>query len=252
MRSTRVIPVLLIDGEGCYKSIRFKEPRYIGDPQNAIRIFNDLGADELVILDIGASRNGRGVDPQWIADLAAEAFMPLAYGGGIRTLDDAAVVLQCGVEKIVLNSVLEQAASLMTECVRQYGSSTVVAGINVGRDWLGRDQVHWHGSASKSRQSIEGLAQHYEALGCGEIFLQSVERDGTMEGYDLGLIERVAGSVGVPVVACGGAGSLDDLKAAVNAGADAVAAGSFFVYRGQKRGILINYPNDADLSSVLP
>ena len=241
MLKTRVIPCLLLRGAGLVKTVRFKDPKYIGDPINAIKIFNDKEVDELILLDIDATREGRGPSFAVIEEVASECFMPLAYGGGIRSVEEARRILKLGVEKVVFNS----AAS------REFGAQAVVASIDVRRKLFGRYEVCIdNGKVATGTDPVE-YARRVEAAGAGEIFLNAIDRDGTMQGYDTELIAKVTRAVGIPVIASGGAGSVADFSSAVQQGASAVAAGSLFVFHGPHRAVLITYPARAELERVL-
>ena len=253
MNKTRVIPVLLLRGKGLVKTVKFKDPKYIGDPINSVRIFNEKEVDELVFLDITATPEGRGPDFDLLADIAGEAFMPMAYGGGVSSLEQVQRIFALGFEKIVIDTAAYGAPQLIRDAVAIYGSQSIVGCVDVRRTLLGRYELHSH--AGKTRQSV-GLLEHVSALerlGVGEIIVNSVDRDGTQSGYDLKLLLQVSSAVSVPVVACGGASGLDDFVAAVEqGGASAVAAGSLFVFVGPHRAVLINYPDRAELARRLP
>lgn len=250
MRETRVIPVLLLDDRELVKTISFKDGNYIGDPLNAIKLFNEFGADEICILDINASRQGTGVDYEFIEEMSTEAFMPVSYGGGITCVEEARVILSNGCEKVVVNTALFENKTLLHDLAEVFGRSSVVAGINHGSDWLGSRWAMCNAKRKKRKVSIVDLVNEYQELGAGEIFLNSVDRDGHMVGYDLKLISELQAVMKVPLIACGGAGSLQDFRLAVDAGADAVAGGSVFVYRSDARGVLVNYPTDQHLSNL--
>lgn len=253
MQKTRVIPVLLLRGRGLVKTVKFKDPTYIGDPLNSVRIFNENEGDELVFLDIFATREGRGPDFDLLADIAGEAFMPMAYGGGITTLEEIRRVFALGFEKVVINSAAYGGGLLIRQACAIFGAQSIVGCVDVRRTLLGRYELHSH--AGKTKQAV-GLIDHLKALeqqGAGEIIVNAIDRDGTQSGYDLKLIREVATAVQVPVVACGGAGNLDHMASAVReAGASAVAAGSLFVFVGPHRAVLINYPPRAELAKRLP
>ena len=253
MNKTRVIPVLLLRGKGLVKTVKFKDPKYIGDPINSVRIFNEKEVDELVFLDITATPEGRGPDFELLADIASEAFMPMAYGGGITSLDQVQRVFALGFEKVIIDTAAYTDPQLIQDAVAIYGSQSIVGCVDVRKTLLGRYELISH--AGKSKQPVN-LKEHLQALerqGVGEIIVNAVDRDGTQSGYDLKLIREVSSSVSVPVVACGGASSIDDFVAAVHeAGASAVAAGSLFVFVGPHRAVLINYPARAELASRLP
>lgn len=253
MLRTRVIPCLLLRGEGLVKTTRFKEPRYVGDPTNAIRIFNDKEVDELILLDITASREGRGPALGAIRDFASECFMPVGYGGGIRSLADAREVLALGIEKIIVNTMALHRPELVAELSREFGAQAVVVSIDVRRKLLGGYEVMAAGGTEKTGLAPVDHAKRMVELGAGEIFLNAIDRDGTGSGYDIALVRSVAQAVTVPVIACGGAGSLADFTAAVSDGhASAVAAGSMFVFHGKHRAVLISYPTRAELERALP
>lgn len=253
MNKTRVIPVLLLRGKGLVKTVKFKDPKYIGDPINSVRIFNEKEVDELVFLDITATPEGRGPDFELLADIAGEAFMPMAYGGGITSVDQVQRVFALGFEKVVIDTAAYRSPQLIRDAVAIYGSQSIVGCVDVRRTLLGRYELYSHGG--KTRQAL-GLVEHVtalERLGVGEIIVNSVDRDGTQSGYDLKMIHQVSSAVGVPVVASGGASGIGDFVAAVReGGATAVAAGSLFVFIGPHRAVLINYPDRTELSRHLP
>jgi cyclase len=252
MYRARVIPCLLLSGERLVKTVRFKQPTYVGDPINAVKIFNDREVDELAILDITATRDRRDPPFDHLKEIAGECFMPLSYGGGIRTIEQARRLFSLGVEKVLINSAAADDASLLTAIADEYGSQAVIAGIDVKKDWLGRTRVFTRsGTSNTGREPVE-YAKAMAAAGAGEILLNAIDRDGTMTGYDLELIRQVSSSVPIPLVACGGAGSIDHLAAAIAAGASAVAAGSLFVFAGPRRAVLINYPSAAELRAAVP
>jgi imidazole glycerol-phosphate synthase subunit HisF len=253
MNKTRVIPVLLLRGKGLVKTIKFKDPKYIGDPINSVRIFNEKEVDELVFLDITATPEGRGPDFDLLADIAGEAFMPMAYGGGISTLEQVQRIFSLGFEKVVINTATYTAPQLIRDAVAIYGSQSIVGCIDVRRTLLGRYELVSHAGRTKQSGGLKEYVAELERLGIGEIIVNAVDRDGTQSGYDIKLIREVSTAVTVPVVACGGASGIDDFVAAVHeGGASAVAAGSLFVFVGPHRAVLINYPPRAELSSRLP
>ena len=239
----RVIPVLLLAEGGLVKTVRFQDPRYVGDPINAVRIFNDKQVDELVLLDIRATIEGRPPLETEIEQIAGEAFMPIAYGGGVRDLATATRLIQLGVEKVVINTAAVEAPADVAAIINRLGSSTIVIAMDARRrrdSW----EVVTRSGTRPTGLDVRAHAEAMAKLGAGELFLNSIDRDGLMEGYDLELIRAISGVVDIPVVACGGAGSLDDLAAAVQlGGAAAAAAGSFFVFHGRHRAVLITYPS---------
>ena len=251
MYRPRVIPCLLLSGEKLVKTVRFKQPTYVGDPINAVKIFNDREVDELAMLDISATRGHHDPPYDHLQAIAGECFMPLSYGGGIRTIDQARRLFAIGVEKVVINTAAGDTPALLRAVADEYGSQAVVAGVDVKKDWLGRPRVFTRGGTTNTgREPIE-YAKAMEAQGAGEILLNSIDRDGTMAGYDLELITAMSGAVSIPLVACGGAGSIAHLAEAIRAGASAVAAGSLFVFAGPRRAVLINYPSPAELRDVI-
>jgi cyclase len=231
--------------------VKFASPRYVGDPINVVQIFNDLEVDEVVLLDIGAARTRREPRFDLIGRIASEAFMPFAYGGGIRDLAGAAKLFALGIEKVVLNTAAVESPELVTALAGTFGSQAIVGSIDVrrGRDgsWTG-----WTRGGTRDTGRAPGdLAAALESLGAGEILVQSIDRDGTWLGYDLELVRAVSGQVSVPVVACGGAGGNADLVGAIrDGGASAAAAGSLFVFQGQGLGVLVNFPTGAELAEL--
>jgi len=246
----RVIPVLLFDGRRLLKTKRFSDPRYVGDPVNAVRIFNDKEVDEIAILDIGATAE-RGPDFDLVREIVSEAFMPVCYGGGVRTLDQMERLFSLGLEKVSLGAAAAELPGLIGAAARQFGRQSIVACLDVKRPLLGSASVVIdHGRNALKRRPAE-FARACEEAGAGEILLQSIDRDGTRKGYDLPLIKEVTDAVTVPVIACGGASSLDDMKRAIReSGASGVAAGSLFVFHGKLEAVLISYPSRTDLQRL--
>jgi imidazole glycerol-phosphate synthase subunit HisF len=253
MNSTRVIPVLLLRGQGLVKTTKFRDPKYVGDPINAVRIFNEKEVDELAILDISATTESRDPPFDLLQDIAGEAFMPMAYGGGLKNIEQIRRVFSLGFEKVIINSASYRNMGLISEAASIFGSQSIVCSVDLKKNWTGR--VELVSQAGKQRETV-GLREHLMAAikaGAGEILVNSVDRDGTMSGYDLNIIRQVADAVSVPVIACGGAGSIDHFAEAIKVGgASAVAAGSLFVFVGPHRAVLINYPDRDVLSSRLP
>jgi len=251
MRRTRVIPVLLIHQGGVFKTTGFSNPVYIGDPINAIRLFNDMEVDEIVVLDIDASKNGVDPNIDVINELTSEAFMPFAYGGGIKTLEHVRAILRCGVEKVILNHAIIQDIDFLSQCVDEIGAQSVVASIDYKKKMIGGLRQFDHVTKKMSGRSLIDAALNAEKSGAGEIMLNSVEKDGRMTGLDLQAIYEVSKAVNVPVIACGGAGTLEHLRNAEENGASAIAAGSMFVFKGKQRGVLVNYPKEVQLRKFL-
>lgn len=250
MLRARVIPCLLLRNGGLVKTVKFAAAKYVGDPINAVRIFNEKEVDELVFLDIGATAAGTGPNFALLEDIASEAFMPFGYGGGLRTLEQVKRIFATGVEKVVINSAAAADPGLITAAANLAGSASVVASIDVKRGWLGGYSVFVNGGTTDTRQDPAAYARRMAELGAGEILLNAIHRDGTMEGYDLELIRRVSSAVSIPVVAVGGAGSLADFPRAVASGAAAVSAGSMFVFHGRHRAVLITYPPYSELERL--
>lgn len=246
----RIIPCLLLRGNGLYKTVRFKNPVYVGDPINTVRIFNEKEVDEVVLLDFEASRNNRPPDFEKIEEIASEAFMPMSYGGGVTTVEQAKRILALGVEKIILNSAAVETPGLVSELATAVGSQSVVVAVDAKKNLFGRYQLSWKNTEKSKATHPVQWAQEVCALGAGEILLNLVDRDGTVQGYDLELIREMAAAVSVPLVACGGAASNQDLAAALKAGASGAAAGSMFVFHGKHRAVLISYPAPADIDSL--
>mgnify|MGYP000916651491 CR=1 FL=1 len=251
MLKHRVIPSLLVGHSGLVKTTRFKNPVYVGDPINAIRIFNDKEVDELILLDIVASKVNRQPNYRIIEDVAGECFMPLAYGGGIRNLDQASRIFALGVEKVCLQTGWLEDPSLITRIAERFGSQSVIASIDVKKDWLNRPKLYSAGRSKILQIPWLDMLQRLVDAGAGEVLLNSVDKDGTLSGPDLEIIKQASQALPIPLIACGGVGSLPDIRAAVNAGANAVAVGAFFVFYGPHRAVLITYPNYHDLESLL-
>lgn len=247
----RIIPMLLLKGEGLYKTRKFKDPTYIGDPINAVRIFNDKEVDELAFLDISAARNGGDPNFSLLKDIAGECFMPLSYGGGVKSADMVRELLSIGIEKVIVNTAAYTMPGLVTQLAEHFGTSTIVGSIDVASNWMGKEAVYIRGGQEKIAFTPEDWARELERRGVGEIIINCIDRDGEMKGYNLDLVKRIALSVSVPVVAAGGAGALSDFKAAVRQGhAAAAAAGAFFVFQGKHRAVLITYPKNADTNQL--
>jgi cyclase len=244
----RVIPVLLLKGDLLYKSVQFKDHKYVGDPRIAVKIFNDKGCDELVLLDITATNEQRKPNFELIEEIASEAFMPVAYGGGVRTQEDFKKIIHLGVEKVILCSHAVGNAAFVKEAASIHGSQSVVVCIDAKRNWMGKAQVMTHAGTKPANVSVAALAKEMADAGAGEIIINSIDRDGTFKGYDLPLIKSVTSSVNVPVVASGGAGNLEHLGEAIREGdASAAAAGSIFVFQGPHRAVLITFPEEKRL-----
>jgi len=250
MLKIRVIPCLLLKNEGLVKSVKFKNPTYVGDPINAVKIFNDKEVDELLFIDIEATKKGREPNYDLISRISGEAFMPFGYGGGITRVEQVQKLTRLGVEKVAINAFARKNPDFITQAAEVAGSSSVVAAIDVKKDLLGRYRVYDYTRQKTTPEDPVDFAQLMESKGAGEIFLNSVDRDGTFSGYDTELIKKVAQALTVPVVASGGAGSIMHFADAVKSGASAVAAGSFFIFYGPHRAVLITYPEKQVLKEI--
>jgi cyclase len=250
MLKHRVIPTLLLRNGGLVKTLKFKDPKYVGDPINAIRIFNDKEVDELMVLDITASKERREPSYSLIEEFAGECFIPLTYGGGVTSVAQAARIFSLGVEKVCLQTAALSNPALVSQLAERFGSQSVVVSMDVKRNWLGKPQVY---SAAQGRALSEPwlqLTQRLVNAGAGEVLLNVVDRDGTLSGPDLELVREAGAALSVPLIAAGGVASLADIKAVVDAGASAVAAGAFFVFHGPHRAVLITYPRYHELEAL--
>lgn len=252
MLRTRVIPVLLLRGESLVKTVHFGRFTYVGDPCNTVRIFNELEVDELCVLDITATREQRGPNLALLGDMANECFMPLSYGGGIRSFEQAEAVFKIGIEKVILNTGAVEKPEVVTQVARHFGSQAVIVSIDVKRDLLGHAKVRTHGGTRGSGLDVVQWAREAERLGAGEILLTSIEREGSWEGFDTELVRSVAQAVTVPVIAHGGCGSLQHVRSVVHeACASAVALGSMVVFQKRGMGVLVNFPSPQELADAL-
>jgi cyclase len=247
----RIIPCLLLDGQRLVKTIGFEAPSYVGDPINALKIFNEKEVDEIIVLDIFASKKGRKPDFAFIEKLAKECFMPMCYGGGISSMGDAERLIACGVEKLAINQGALNNLDLLSSVARRYGSQSVLGAMDVKKSWFKGVRVWNHVTRKHEPFDAGEWALKMTQAGAGEILLNHVDRDGTRQGFDIGLIRSVSQAVSVPVVACGGASSLENCKSAIVDGAAAAAAvGALFVYMGPHRAVLINYPEPTQLKNL--
>lgn len=242
MLKTRVIPVLLMKNRGLYKGVKFKNHKYVGDPINTVKIFNDKEVDELVLLDIEASKYNRAIDFEFIEEIATEAFMPLAYGGGIRSLEDAKRLFNIGIEKIILNTSAIENMDLLEVLIKDFGSQSIVVSLDIKKSIFKKYRVYAKSASLKTRYNPIEFAQKMQDIGAGEIIINSIDNDGMMNGYDLKIIKEISDTLDIPVIACGGAGKLEHFVDAIKNGAHACAAGSMFVYNGVHKAVLISYP----------
>jgi len=250
MLNNRLIPCLLLRNGGLVKTQKFANPKYVGDPINAIRIFNEKEVDELMVLDITASKERREPNYALIERFAGECFMPLAYGGGIRTIEQARRLFALGVEKVCLQTAALENLSLITHLSEEFGNQSVLISIDVKKNWLGIPQIYAAVTGKTHSQNWCNYLVQAVKAGAGEVVLNAVGCDGMMHGMDLELIREAAKAISVPLIAVGGVGSLADIEAAVDAGASAVAAGAFFVFHGPHRAVLITYPRHEELKKL--
>jgi cyclase len=247
----RIIPALLLKNKGLVKGVNFKDYKYIGDPLNAVKIFNDKEVDELIFLDISATSENRPPDIRLIRDIADECYMPFAVGGGIKNIEQVGEIIKAGSEKVVINSTAVKTPELIKEVSSAYGHQSVIVSIDVKKNWLGKYHVFIESGSKKTKLNPIRWAMKVEDLGAGEILLNSINKDGTMSGYDTEIIQEIAEKVSIPVIACGGAGNIEDFAEAARHGASAVSAGSMFVFSGPHRAVLINYPDTKELELTL-
>ena len=253
MLRPRIIPSLLIHEGGLVKTTAFKNPKYVGDPLNAVRIFNEKQSDELAVFDIDATVNKAGPDFKLIAELASECRMPLCYGGGVRTIEDAKRIISLGVEKVALSAAALAAPELVTAIAKELGRQSVVVVLDVRKKLLARDHdVYTHNGTRKTGLSLTEAIHAMQSAGAGEIIINSIDDDGSMKGYDLDLARKARSLIKVPMTILGGAGKAEDFSALFAAcGTLGAAAGSFFVFKGVYRAVLINYPDPAQKDAII-
>jgi cyclase len=250
----RIIPVLTLKGKGLVKTIKFdkKRARYIGDPINAVHIFNNLEADELIFLDITASIEKRCISTELVRSIGEEAYMPFAVGGGIKNIKQIHELISAGAEKVVINTSCIIHPGLISEASRQFGNQSIIAAIDVKKNLFGKYKIYINDGSKHIDIDLDKHISKLEESGAGELFINSIDMDGAMLGYDLDLIEYISEKVKIPVIACGGAGKLSDLaKVTIQAKASAASAGSLFVYHGSRNAVLINYPDKNELLNTL-
>jgi cyclase len=251
MQRIRVIPVLLLKGNGLYKTVKFRNPQYIGDPMNVVRIFNEKEVDELCFLDISATSAKKEINYKIISEIASECFMPLSYGGGINSMDQIKKLFNIGVEKVIINSAAHANTNLISEASAHFGSQSIVGCIDIKKNFLGKYEVHIESGEKNTSKNPVDFAKELQEMGAGEILVNSIDRDGTMKGYDIELVNKISTSLKVPVIACGGAGSIEDLSIVIKEGsANAVAAGSMFVFHGKHKAVLISYPSQIEIKKI--
>ncbi|MCC6287119.1 MAG: imidazole glycerol phosphate synthase subunit HisF [Chitinophagaceae bacterium] len=251
MRRIRVIPTLLLHKGGLIKSVTFKDYKYVGDPINAVKIFNEKEVDEIAVIDIDASREKRGPDIKKIAEIASEAFIPMAYGGGITSIDQIKSIYYNGIEKVIINKAAVETPGLITKAAKLFGSQSVMVSIDVKKSFIKGSRVYTDNGKTNTGLSPIDFAKQMEDAGAGEILLTSIDKDGSFEGYDYELIQKVSSVLNIPLIACGGASGVEDFKKAIQSGASAVAAGSMFVFQRPHRAVLISYPSQQALKDQL-
>ena len=250
MLQTRVIPVLLIKVRGLYKGVKFKKHKYVGDPINTVKIFNEKEVDELVIIDISVTIENKEIDYELIKEIASEAFMPLAYGGGIKTVDDARKIFSLGIEKVILNSEALNNPNLIDELSAEFGAQSIVFSLDVKKDFFGKQRVYSNCGTIKVKGTPSEIALKMEENGVGEIILNSIDREGIGNGYDLQLIKSISSILKTPLISLGGAASASHMIEAKNAGAHGLAAGTMFVFKGPLKGVLITYLKENELNHI--
>lgn len=250
MLRLRVIPVLLLENNGLVKTTKFKNGKYLGDPLNTIKIFNEKEVDELVLLDILASKNGNEPNYSLINDIATECFMPLAYGGGIKSLEQIKKIFSLGVEKVIINSSLNGNTNFIKESISFFGSQSIVASVDIKKDFLGRYGIYDYKRKKIISRDMSLYVKNLENMGFGEILFNDVDRDGTRLGYNTKLIEELYSLTNLPTIFCGGANKLEDILQVAKMGVKALAAGSMFVLHGEYKAVLINYPKSEELDKI--
>jgi len=245
MRRFRIIPVLLLENGKLVKTVCFRQPAYVGDPINTVKIFNEKQADELCILDISQDRTKRAPNFDLIKSIASEAFMPVSYGGGLHSVEHVKQLLRIGVEKAIFNTSAFYNSQLIKECSRKFGSSSTVVSVDVKKDFLGRDRVFVRNGKKNTGIHPISFSKAMEECGAGELIVHSINNDGTYAGYDIRLLKSITDVISIPVIALGGAAGMGDFVSAVKEGhASAVAAGSFFIYQRPHQAVLITYPDE--------
>lgn len=250
MSLARIIPFLLIDSSGLVKTINFKGKRYIGDPINAVKIFNEKFVDELVLLDIEASLKKQQPNFKLIQEIASEAFMPIGYGGGVSKIDHFDNLFAIGVEKVSVNSSLFENPDVVREAVRKYGSQSIVASLDFKKNFLRKYIIFSKCGTKKQKYNVENVIDLLKELGVGELTLNNIDYEGRMKGYDLGLIKTISSRLTIPVTALGGAGNVNDFKLAIEHGASSAGAGSMFIYQGPHKAVLISYIDQDQVKKI--
>lgn len=251
MLRTRVIPVLLLKERGLVKGRQFKNHKYVGDPLNVVKIFNEKEVDELVFLDISATDENRGPDFDLLADIASEAFMPFAYGGGVKTVKQIERLFSIGVEKVIINTGAFLDVKFVKESVKVAGSQSIVVSMDVKKSLLGSYEVYVNNGKINTKLNSATYAKQMQDLGVGELMVSSIDREGTGKGYDIKLLEMVSNAVEIPVIGLGGAGCMQDLADAKNqTNVSGLAAGDLFIFHGKHKAVLITYPKHSELEKL--
>lgn len=247
MLRPRIIPCLLLRGKNLVKTINFKNPKYIGEPINAVKIFNEYEADEIIFLDVRASKKKKNPNINLIKKIASQCFMPLTYGGGVNNIDTMREVFNCGVEKIILNSACYENTELIKKASRLFGKQSLVCSVDYKKNFFGKKKVYFHSKKRYINKSPLEYSIEMEKIGFGEIMLHNIDNEGTFNGLDFNLNKKVSQELDIPVIACGGANSLNDCKKIINGtSVSGVACGSMVVYSGPERSVLINFPTKQD------
>jgi cyclase len=251
MLRPRIIPSLLIHDNGLVKTVNFKNPKYVGDPINAVKIFNEKEVDELAVFDIDATVLGKEPNYSLIERLASQSMMPLCYGGGVKTVEQAQRIFSLGIEKIALSSAVLQNPKLITEISDRVGAQSVIVVLDVKKKLLGGYEVYTHNGKKATGINPFKFVEEAQKLGAGEIVINSIDKDGVMKGYDLDLIAKVREKISLPMTVLGGAGSLSDIEKVIDQhGVIGVAAGSLFVFKGPYKAVLINYPTQIEKNKI--
>ena len=251
MINRRITPCLLLSGHKLVKTVKFDNPKYVGDPINAVKIFNDKEVDEIMIIDIDAALNGSEPQFDYLKEVVTESFVPICYGGGITRLDQIDKLLQIGIEKVSLNSVNAQGLDLVTLASQKHGAQSIVGAVDIKLNFLGQPKVFFKNKKYKTSLDYMSYVQALEKAGAGEILINFVDRDGTYKGYDFDLVKKISEALAVPTIFLGGASSENDFSKAFELGASAVAAGSLFVFHGPHRAVLINYPSRKNIENII-
>lgn len=246
----RIIPIVQLDGKSLVKTLQFKKPIYVGDPINTVKIFNDKEAHELILLDINASREGRRPNLLFLKEVASEAFMPLTYGGGIKSVDDIREILSLGVEKVSLNTCLYKAPRFIETAAERYGTQSIVASVDYYINFWGRPKIYISSLRKKTTIDLQDYVNKAEDFGAGEILLTAIHKEGTNQGYDTENVVKICQSLSVPIIVNGGASCLEDMKKIISQGASAAGAGSLFTFHGSRNSILINFPNEIKFNKL--